>query len=399
MDAHRKRGISNQGHEAADMTSAISPAAALRARYPVTASETFLNHASVGPISTRVMAAMQAQMMRHVNDPFNMMPSNRELYAEGRQRAARLVGTLPASIAYIQNTSHGISLIANGLGLGTGDNVVISAAEFPSNTLPWLRLEAEGVGIRRVTPDAGRMTPDAVRPAIDANTRVVALSHVQYWNGYRCDLAALATLCREHDVLLVVDGTQSIGAMRLDMAAAGVDALVVSSHKWMLGPLGIGFMALAPRALERVRVTVPGWLAVNEPFAFRNTLDYLPDARRFEPGTENSGGICGLVERLREIDEYGADAIEDRVLGLITTFAEAVQRIGANVDLRSHAREQSGILTFRLHGADNAAAVRHLVARKVRVTLRNASIRVSPHYYNDETDIAALLEGLRSFTR
>ena len=378
------------------MTDAMGGGADLRALYPVTAHESFLNHAAVGPISTRVMAAMEAQTMRHVNDPFGMSSANHAIAAEGRRRAALLVGATPESVAWVQNTSHGISLIANGLGLGAGDNVVISAAEFPSNTLPWLRLADSGVDIRRVAPDAGRMTPDAVRPAIDGHTRVLALSHVQYWNGHRCDVAALGTLCRERDILFVVDGTQSIGAIRLDMAEAGVDALVVSAHKWMLGPLGIGFMALGPRAIERVDVTIPGWLAVNEPFAFRNVLDYLPDARRFEPGTENAGGICGLVERLREIDEYGIAAIEARVLGLIEAVAEGALRRDAGVDLHPTMGERSGILTFRLRGADNAAAVRHLLERRVRVSLRNGAIRVSPHYYNDETDIAALFEGLDS---
>jgi|SRR5215472_6593654 selenocysteine lyase/cysteine desulfurase len=376
------------------MSQAMDGSAALRAYYPVTAHEIFLNHAAVGPISTRVMAAVQAQMLRHVNDPFKMSSANQATYAEGRHRAALLVGATPESIAYVQNTSHGISLIANGLGLGAGDNVVLSAAEFPSNTLPWLRLAFDGVDIRRVAPDAGRMTSDAVRPAIDAKTRVLALSHVQYWNGHRCDVAALATLCRERDILLVVDGTQSIGAIGLDMAETGVDALIVSAHKWMLGPLGIGFMALGPRAIERVGVTIPGWLAVKEPFAFRNTLDYLPDARRFEPGTENAGGICGLVERLREIADYGIASIEARVLGLIEATAEAAFRIGADVDLHPTG-ERSGILTFRLRGADNAAAVRHLLDRKVRVSLRNGAIRVSPHYYNDESDIAALFQELQ----
>jgi cysteine desulfurase / selenocysteine lyase len=379
------------------MTRPMSSSTALRAQYPVTAKEAFLNHAAVGPISSRVMAAVQAQMTRQVNDPFNMSPVNQAIAAEGRRRAAVLVGAAPESIAYVQNTSHGISLIANGLALHAGDNVVLSTAEFPSNTLPWQRLASVGVNIRRVAPDAGRMTPDAVRPAIDANTRVLALSHVQYWNGHRCNLAALATLCCERGILLVVDGTQSIGAMRLDMAESGIDALVVSAHKWVLGPLGIGFMALGPRAIDRVGVTILGWLAVNEPFAFRNTLDYLPDARRFEPGTENAGGICGLVERLREIDEYGIAAIEARILDLVAAIAEAAVRRGADVDLHPTIGERSGILTFRLRGADNAAAVRHLLDRKVRVSLRNGAIRVSPHYYNDESDIAALFKGLDSF--
>lgn len=186
--------------------------------------------------------------------------------------------------------------------------------------------------------------------------------------------------------------------MPLDMAASGVDALVVSAHKWMLGPIGIGFLAFSPRMLERIGVTTPGWLSVNNPFEFRNTLDYLPDARRFEPGTENGAGMCGLTERLREIDEFGLAAIEARILGLNDEIAEAACRLGAEVD-RHAPRERSGILTFAFPGRDNAAAVRHLLAAKARVSLRHGRIRVSPHYYNDSTDVAALAEGLADFLK
>lgn len=373
-------------------------AAGVRALYPVTAHETFLNHAAVGPISTRVIAAMQAQLLRHATDPFRQTELNAPIYREGRERAARLVGAAPERIAYIQNTSHGVSLLANGLGLRPGDNVIVPEREFPSNTLPWLRLEASGVEVRRIAAIAGRMTPDAIRPALDARTRVVTLSHVQYWNGHRCDIAGIGELCRPGGTHLIVDGTQSIGAMPLDMSASGVDALVVSSHKWMLGPIGIGFLAFSARMLERIAVTTPGWLSVNNPFEFRNTLDFLPDARRHEPGTENGAGICGLTERLREIDAFGLAEIEARILGLNDDIAEAARRLGAEV-YRHAPAERSGILTFAFAGRDNAAAVKHLLGAKVRVSLRHGRIRVSPHYYNDSADITTLADGLAAFLK
>ncbi len=373
-------------------------AAAVRALYPVTANETFLNHAAVGPISTRVIAAIEAQLRRHATNPFRQSELNAPIYREGRERAARLVGAAPERIAYIKNTSHGISLLANGLGLRAGDNVIVPEREFPSNTLAWLRLQTAGVEVRRVAAIEGRMTADAIRLALDARTRVVTLSQVQYWNGHRCDVAAIGEVCRSGGVLLIVDGTQSIGAMPLDMTASGVDALVVSAHKWMLGPLGIGFLAFSARMLERVEVTAPGWLSVNDPFEFRNTLDYLPDARRFAPGTENASGICGLTERFREIEDFGLARIEACILGLNDEIAEAARRLGAEV-VRHARAEQSGILTFAFPARDNAAAVKHLLGANVRVSLRQGRIRVSPHYYNDETDVAALAAGLADFLK
>ncbi|RVD45370.1 aminotransferase class V-fold PLP-dependent enzyme, partial [Mesorhizobium sp. M7A.F.Ca.ET.027.03.2.1] len=127
-----------------------------------------------------------------------------------------------------------------------------------------------------------------------------------FYSGFRVDLAAFADVCSHHDALLVVDGTQSVGVLDLDMATDGVDVVVVSAHKWLLGPLGIGFMAFSQRAFERVCPRVVGWLSVSEPFSFHRKLDFLPDARRFEPGTENAAGIFGLSKRLEEIQSTGA---------------------------------------------------------------------------------------------
>src|SRR3954451_13184111 len=128
------------------------------------------------------------------------------------------------------------------------------------------------------------------------------------------------------------------------MARDGLDALVVSAHKWMLGPLGIGFMALSERAFERIRPPIVGWLSVNEPFAFRRELDLLPDARRFEAGTENAAGIYGLVERLREIDALGIERIEATVLGLTSRLVERAADAGLEV---VSPPERSGITLLR----------------------------------------------------
>lgn len=372
---------------------------AVRAAFPVAAREAFLNHAAVGPTSRGVIAAIQAQMRRHAEDPFGMAATNHAEADAGRALAARLVGGAPANIAYIQNTSHGLSLIANGLGLKPGDNVVLPEPEFPSNTLPWLRLAAQGVEIRRVPVPDGRVGPDTLRPAIDARTRVVTLSHVQYFNGHRVDIAAIAPVCRAAGALLVVDGTQSIGAIALDAAATGVDALVVSAHKWMLGPLGIGFMALSDAAMDRVAVTVPGWLSVREPFAFRNTLDYLPDAQRYEPGTENAGGICGLTERLREIEAFGIAAIEARILTLLDHAAARLEALGATVVHQAAPRHRSGIMVFAHKALDSAAVVAGLLERRVRVSLRHGRVRLSPHYWNSAQDIDALANGVAEMLR
>jgi selenocysteine lyase/cysteine desulfurase len=151
-----------------------------------------------------------------------------------------------------------VLLQANGQVWREGNNVIVLEVEFPSNFLPWLTLERQGVELRRLKLVDGRTTPEAFRAIIDARTRVVTLSQVQYFNEFCADLAAMSEITHARGALLVVDGTQSVGAVQIDVDAMGIDALVVSSHKWMLGPLEIGFMALSDEMLERTRVTQLG---------------------------------------------------------------------------------------------------------------------------------------------
>ena len=219
-----------------------------------------------------------SKRVQSASDRFNTITSEqlRELkaiatdcYDRGRALAAKLVGSSAQSIAYVQNTSHGLSLVALGVDWQAGDNLVVCAEEFPSNYLCWVQLAERGVEIRRVSALDGRLEMDVFRQAMDERTRVVAVSHVQFHSGFRVDLAALGDICTKSSALLVVDGTQSIGAISLDVSTTGTDVLVVSAHKWLMGPRGIGFAKFSERALNRVTPAIVGWMSVNDPLRFQ----------------------------------------------------------------------------------------------------------------------------------
>ena len=335
------------GHRSA---SALSK---LRDDFPITQKTFYLDHAASGPISRNVAAAVQEQLSLHRDDLVGANKIYAGRYGEARAAAARLVGSRSDRIAFIQNTSHGMSLIANGQPWRPGDNVIVPGMDFPLNYLPWLRLESLGVEMRRIEAKDGRVTASILADAVDERTRVIALSAVQYYNGYRVDLAQIAALARTHDAMLVVDGTQAVGAMRIDVEAVGLDALVVSAHKWMLGPLGIGFMALSDRMMPRTEVTQLGWLSVNDPFAFRREIDLPAGAEWFEPGTENAAGLFGLRARLAEIEAFGALEIEERLLQLTTEMSEALKRYGFTITSPTGAGERSSILTFHHASGSN----------------------------------------------
>ncbi|TPI10459.1 aminotransferase class V-fold PLP-dependent enzyme [Mesorhizobium sp. B4-1-3] len=370
--------------------------AAIRAQYPVVDKCVFWDCAAVSPISRRVSEAMARQTGLHCVDIKDAVNAAIPVQQMGRELAAKLVGSTPDRVAYIQNTSHGMSLVALGLDWLEGDNVIVAELEFPSNYLIWESLAAKGVEVRKLKARNGALLADDLRALTDSRTRVVAVSQVQFYSGFRVDLAAFAEVCSHHDALLVVDGTQSVGMLDLHMAKDGVDVVVVSAHKWMLGPLGIGFVAFSGRAFERVRPSVVGWLSVNEPFAFHRKLDFLPDARRFEPGTENAAGIFGLTERLEEIQAVGVSRIEDYVLSLGEQLRQEVKRIGLEVVSDWPRASLSGIVLLRSRKVQTDVLFDRLCLARVRCSVRNGAIRFSPHYFSDTTEVAQVLDVLRS---
>ncbi len=371
------------------------PVTSWREDTPFLRTCTFLNHAAIAPISLSVQRAM----MRGTDNMLTRMAlSSNEAHAEyarGRALAAALVGARAGQIAYVQNTSIGMSMIALGIDAAPGDNIVVPAMDFPSNFLPWIQLEANGVELRRVVPADGRVTADLLRAYIDDKTRVVALSHVQYYNGYKVDLPPIAALCHRANALLVVDGTQSIGAMSLNVSDADIDVLVVAAHKWLMGPVGAGFMAISDRAMNTVQPRLVGWLSVKEPYAFNRTLDFLDTAERFEPGSENCAGIYGLSQRLATIQDIGIERIERRLLSLIRHLFEGLAANDLEPVLHLAESERSGIVLIKPPSSDPQRIHQRLTKQGIITSLRGGAIRVSPHYHNTAEELDSLLDVLR----
>lgn len=363
-----------------------------RAQFPSAETAIHFDHASVGPISLRAAEAMQQNASDHSRLGFD--PAWRDDIERVRHQVAWLVGSKPQNIAFVQNTSFGVSLAANGIDWRQGDNVVLPAQEFPSNYYPWLNLAPQGVEVRPVAAPDGHASIDDIAAAIDDRTRLVALSAVQYSNGFRYDLAALGELCRTRGVLLVVDGTQAVGALQIDVEASGVDVLAVSSHKWLLGPPGIGFVSLSARALDVIQPSVVGWLSVTDPFAFDYRLDLPASASRFEPGTENVIGIVGLGGTISLLQEFGTSWVEDRVLQLTDQICHEVTTRGFVLQSPRHDGHGSGIVIFSKPGVDPEHLYGRLTAAGVKCAVRAGGIRFSPHYYNTPEEIEVAVAAL-----
>jgi selenocysteine lyase/cysteine desulfurase len=264
--------------------------------FPIIEKCVYLNHAGVGPLPRR-SAARMGMLAGWVSASGDRFWLERQEEAERvRGLAARLLGAREVhEIAFVENTSSGLSLVAEGVDWKPGDNVVGADFEFPSNVYPWMSLASRGVEYRRAPERDGRIDPEELLALIDDRTRILALSSVEYASGFRSDLARLGAACRERGVLFVVDVIQSLGALAIDVERDLVDVAVASAHKWLLGPEGIGLLYVSDRVVETLRPARSGWRSVRDIFAWKDLdLTWGEGAKRFESGSLNVYGIVAL---------------------------------------------------------------------------------------------------------
>src|SRR5258708_7574631 len=273
----------------------------LRGLFPITSQSVYLNHAAVSPPPTPTIAAVKGQL----DDVAENGSANYRAWVATKERARRLaadmIGARPEQVAFMRNTSDGLSTVANGLSWQPGDNVVTFRNEFPSNIYPWLRLrEAHQVEVRLCQERDGRVDIEELINLVDKHTRIIAISQVQYASGFRADLERLARIARARDALLVVDVIQAMGAMPINVEDQLIDVAAGAGHKWLLTPEGVGLLYLSDRARERIQPTLVGWVSVPNPEDYNNfEQDWNRGALAWETGTGPTALIHGLEASLR----------------------------------------------------------------------------------------------------
>src|SRR5438132_854769 len=367
----------------------------MRTLFPIAPRYAYLDHAAIAPLSTPVRSTMEVFLGRLTEEPFDLAHWER-LRGQVRVRVAELLAVGPESIAFTKNTTSGLGLVAAGLDWEAGDNIVGVDREFPANIYPWMGLKRKGVELRLYHPEQGRIDLKALARLCDRRTRVVAISAVQFWSGFRTDLDALRTALKGHDALLVVDAIQAAGAMHLDLSSAPVDFLCAGAQKWLLGPIGVGFAYVAPRMLERLHPVVIGTDSViSDEEYFDYDLTLKPDARRYEETAPNYPGILGMGAAVNLLLRAGMPAVEQEVLRLADRLRDELPQRGYELLLKpSRPAERSGIVSFRHPRMVPAELHARLREAGIIISLRADFLRASPHYYHSDADIDRLLEAL-----
>ncbi|HXW76763.1 MAG TPA: aminotransferase class V-fold PLP-dependent enzyme [Candidatus Eremiobacteraceae bacterium] len=366
-----------------------------RSVFPVTRRWAYLNHASVGPLPQpsrdAIVAALDAQMADGCAGILDV-----EAHKEAvRAQAAAAIGASPDEIAFMRSTSDGALLVANGIDWEEGDEIVTSADEFGSDAYAWLNLRDRGVTCVFARPPERRLTVELLERVATKRTRLVAVSYVGFYDGYRHDLPALGAWCRRRGVLFAVDAMQGFGQLALDVAACHIDFCYFGVAKWLLSPQALSIVYVRRALVDGLRPALCSWRSMRDPMDFLDyTQPFADGATRFDGATVNYPALLAFRESLRLLTKAGLDKIERHVLALGEHLVRGASRIGRRVLSDLTPKNRSGITLLSREKDSVEHLSRRVDSAKVQVTIRDAGIRVSPHGYNTIEEIDRTLDAL-----
>ncbi len=372
-------------------------AAIRREEFPSLADAIYLNSASIGPLPERTRRRL---------DEFNALRaaphrlSDHEFFEEldqSRALTARLLNVTPGEIALAFNTSYGLNVAARGLPLEPGDIVLASDREFPANVYPWMRLSERGVTLELapVTVEGWPDEDQLVARMADPKVRVLAVSLVQFSNGYQVDLDRLSRRARETGTFLVVDAIQGLGVVPVDLAATPVDILSCGGQKWLLSPWGSGFVYVRKELIPVVQPVVMGWMAFEGTDDFTRLTDYDPrlrqDAKRYEMISLPFQDFAGFNRSLELLLEVGVPAIAGHIRDLHAPVLDWAARRGVRVSSPVGTHGSAIVCIAVPEPAEAYAAIR---AQGVVASVREGAIRLSPHLFNTLDEMTRVTEML-----
>ncbi|MDP2653446.1 MAG: aminotransferase class V-fold PLP-dependent enzyme [Candidatus Omnitrophota bacterium] len=356
----------------------------------------FLNYAATAPLlqpSADRMTAVIRQglepMPRHFNDWLALLESS-------RREIADLIFAVPEEITFVPNTSTALSIIAASVPWQAGDRVLYPADEFPSNRFVWENLQDKGVCAEPVPCREERDLLQALQGMDLSGVRLVALSAVSYADGRSHDVAEIVRLCHAKNILVAVDAIQAVGAVPVSVKAWGCDFLACGGQKWLLGPVGSGFLYIKTDLLPRLHVPLVGWASSRDAGDFSGQrLEFVDGARRFEPGLPDIAAVAGLSESVRTLTAAGWKSIYARIAGHQARLCSELDALDFR-RLASRNPANSGIVTVEVRDAGEQETLhREFTNKKIYVTLRNQRLRISPHAVTSNEEISGLLSVLR----
>ena len=376
-----------------------------RDKFKLSRKTAYINCANMGPLMKKVVNAGKKGIVRKCQpnkitgeDYFSETNTLKILFS-------KLINNPdPQRIASIPSASYGIATVANNIDLKKGEKIVVTQAQFPSNIYAWMHLcentggKLEIVESPQTEVRRGEKWNEEIVKAIDSNTRVVSIGNVHWSDGTLFDLKAIRQKCDEVGSLLIIDGTQSVGALPFDVQVIRPDALIVAAYKWLLGPYSVG-LAYYGEAFDGGDPIEYSWITRKDSDKFSHLVNYQ---KEFQPGSlrydmgEKSNFILNpmLVTSLKQVISWGPENIQAYCRNLIDKPVQQIRDFGYYVEeeeLRS-----SHIFGIKIPNGKLEAIQKSLKANRVSVSFRGEFVRVSPHLYNDRKDMGKLVRSFQN---
>ncbi len=360
----------------------------VRGDFPVVADRIYLNSAYIAPVHRAVIEASRAYIEGKGAGSLavrGLIRSTDEL----RAQFARLVNATPQEIGLLFSTGDGENVIANGVGLKPGDNVVVDDLHYSTEFVLYRALEASrGIELRIVKNRAGAVTAGDFEPHIDKRTRIVSVAWVSNQNGFRHDMRPIADLAHANGAIFYADAVQAAGMIEIDVRAAGVDAMCSGSYKWLMSEFGVAPFFVSRDAVDRIQSDRIGEFSVASEEPDRH-YRLVKNASKFEGTSRAFGAVAQLQASLSYLEKIGSARIERHTVGLAEVLYSGLAKQGYR--MFTPPGNRSSIVTFHLDrpAADYLAAFQ---GAKIDVTVRNAQVRVAPALFNNVDEIERLLD-------
>ncbi|HWR51347.1 MAG TPA: aminotransferase class V-fold PLP-dependent enzyme [Bryobacteraceae bacterium] len=366
--------------------------AAVRAEFPSLKNWAFLNTATFGQMPQRSIDAVAAHFTRRTatacSDFLTWFGDADAL----RASLASLIHCTVDDIAFIPTASTALATLITGIDWRPGDRIVTFENEFPNNIYAPALLERRGVEF--VVTNWERFA-DALTPS----TRLVVVSEVNYSNGFRVPLPELSRMAHQAGALVYVDGTQSLGALHVDVRAFQPDLYCAHGYKWLLSPPGAAFMYVRPEVRKWLDPLVVGWRTHRTWRDVNNLHDGMPEfaaeAERYEGGVLSFPSLYGMKASVDMMLELGQEAIEQRVMELASLLRETLRGLGARLLFDEAPHFDSPVIAARFLGINPGAVCAELQKRGVLISARHQNLRISTHFYNSEADLERLADALK----
>lgn len=361
--------------------------------YPINREMIWLNNCGTTPIGERILNTVHDSLLEYSKQGvLNQKYSFAKVRGKILDILSRLLNCEPMELALVHNTSEGMNFVSHGLNLKSNDEILLMENEYPSNVYPWEHWKEKGVKINFIPMS---FSPSEylknVQEKITPKTRLLSVSAVHWCTGVLLPLKEIGQICKNNNTIFVVDASQGIGLVSIDVKKCNIQYLASAAWKWLLGPLGLGILYVQKEYLDQTKVIFKGQNTVV------NAEEYLPykdkikqSADKFECSTQNYFDWIYFMESLSMLDEVGFDKVMNRIYELTNYAGEQFKKLNFSINLDKLEKNNTGILVVEKEGIDSVEIFNLLKENQIITALRLNRIRISPHIYNSKAQIDQL---------